>query len=324
MKIEQVRELTHSFLPGTRLESLTLDLIEKGGSGRMFFRVSDPDSGRSWVAMAYSDDRPDNARFASITDFLINHHVAVPAILGRKEEIGYLLVQDLGSIDLGNYVGEDWATVQRPGYEKALETVFALHQITENSQPDDLPELEFCFDADLYQWEQDYFFNHYVANFEPLESSSLQSDPIFAKIRDELSELPRALVHRDFQSTNVMFQNDNCYLIDYQGMRFGLPEYDVASMIYDPYVDLTEGQRNELIAYYFQLKQKAGHPESLVEFEKRLNICAIQRLMQALGAYGFLGKEKGKTEFFQYIAPAKERLRYVATEECDVLSRILA
>jgi hypothetical protein len=30
--------------------------------------------------------------------------------------------------------------------------------------------------------------------------------------------------------------------------------------------------------------------------------------MQALGAYGFLGREKGKPQFFAHIAPALDRL----------------
>jgi len=323
MENGRVEELTYSFLPGISPGSLNFDLIEKGGSGRLFFRVSEPHSGQSWVAMAYSDDRPDNARFASITDFLINHGVAVPEIVGRMEEVGYLLVEDLGSTDLGDYAGQDWETVQKPGYEKALGTVFVLHQISEDSHPEDLPELEFCFDAKLYQWEQDYFFKQYVTRFESQQALAMRHHEAFSTIRDQLSALPRSLVHRDFQSTNVMLKDQRCYLIDYQGMRFGLPEYDVASMIYDPYVHLTEDQRKELIDYYYGLKVAAGHPESFAEYEKRLDTCAMQRLMQALGAYGFLGTVKEKTEFLKHIEPARARLKSVAERRCEVLYDML-
>ena len=38
---------------------------------------------------------------------------------------------------------------------------------------------------------------------------------------------------------------------------------------------------------------------------------ALQRLMQALGAFGFLGHIKGKSEFLGYIPAAVERLREV-------------
>ena len=323
MKIERVREFSEKFIPDCDPGAIHFEVIEKGGSGRVFYRVTDSARALSWIAMAYSDDRPDNARFASITDFLLAHQIAVPAIVGRDEEAGFLLVEDLGSVDLGCFANSDWESEQRPAYEKSLRLVFDLHQLTEASQPKDLPELEFCFDADLYQWEQDYFFNHYVANFESENGLGLRTDPELGRLRDWLATLPRSLVHRDFQSTNVMFRNGDCFLIDYQGMRFGLPEYDVASMVYDPYVDLSGESLRELVSYYYELKQSAGHSDSFEHFEKKLKACAVQRLMQALGAYGFLGIRKGKKEFLEHIAPAKERLRFVAEDTCPVLRRVL-
>lgn len=323
MEIERIRDLTCSFLAGAAHGELRFEVIEKGGSGRCFYRVTDRDSPQSWIVMVYTNDRPDNARFASITDFLINHRVAVPAILGRREDEGYLLVQDLGNVDLGEFEGHDWERILRPRYESALETVFALHEISEAQCPPDLPQLEFCFDADLYQWEQDYFFNHYASHFESAEMLALGTHPTLSGLRDWLSSLPRYLVHRDFQSTNVMFHQDRCYLIDYQGMRFGLPEYDVASLVFDPYVGLTCEQQSELVAHYYRLKQRAGHGDSFDSFVGKLDGCALQRLMQALGAYGFLGLTKGKREFLQHIAPARHRLASVAESAFPEMHEVL-
>ncbi len=323
MEIDRIRELSGTFLEGVDPAGLRLDLIEKGGSGRCFYRVGDP-AGASWIAMVYSDDRPDNARFASITDFLIAHGIRVPAILGRVEDEGFLLVRDLGSVDLGDFAGSPWESDLKLRYAEALRTVFDLHQIREAKCPGDLPELEFCFDADLYRWEQDYFFNHYVRHFESAEAMDLRGHEDFARLREWLGGLPRSLVHRDFQSTNVMFCEGGCFLIDYQGMRFGLPEYDVASLVYDPYMALTPGQRDELIGYYLFLKRRAGHRESPEVFEERLDACAVQRLMQALGAYGFLGLEKGKKEFLQHIGPARDRLRLVAERAFPLLLEVLS
>lgn len=77
---QRIRDLTLSLLPATGLgeDSLQFEVIEKGGSGRVFVRVTSPDLGQSWIAMSYSGDRPDNLRFPSITDFLFKHGVAVP------------------------------------------------------------------------------------------------------------------------------------------------------------------------------------------------------------------------------------------------------
>jgi hypothetical protein len=115
-------------------------------------------------------------------------------------------------------------------------------------------------------------------------------------------------VHRDFQSQNTIIRNAQAYLIDFQGMRPGLAEYDLASLIYDPYIELSHDERAELIAYY-RARQLANGIVADGEFDLKLCLCAMQRLMQALGAYGFLGLVKGHKHFLQYIPGAMRTLR---------------
>jgi hypothetical protein len=45
-----------------------------------------------------------------------------------------------------------------------------------------------------------------------------------------------------------------------------------------------------------------------------LRLCAMQRLMQALGAYGFLGLVKGNRQFLAYVPTALDLLRNVVAE----------
>jgi aminoglycoside/choline kinase family phosphotransferase len=87
-------------------------------------------------------------------------------------------------------------------------------------------------------------------------------------------------------------------------MRAGLAGYDVASLLYDPYVTMTEGEREDLSALYRSLAGRQGADA----WHAELQACARQRLMQALGAYGFLGVVKGKTAFLRHIPVASERL----------------
>jgi hypothetical protein len=131
--------------------------------------------------------------------------------------------------------------------------------------------------------------------------------PVFESIAGSLAELPRVLVHRDFQSQNILMRNGQAYLIDFQGMRPGLAQYDLASLLYDPYVDLSEAERHELLEHY--CRQTPG-----ADFLRTLKLCAMQRLMQALGAYGFLGLVKGHTHFLDHIPKAVNSLRDVVSE----------
>jgi aminoglycoside/choline kinase family phosphotransferase len=90
-------------------------------------------------------------------------------------------------------------------------------------------------------------------------------------------------------------------------MRPGLAQYDLASILYDPYVTLTDFERAELLAFYKTLPGKPADPT----FDNIFYMCAAQRLMQALGAYGFLGMKRDKPEFLTHIPTARKSLAEV-------------
>ena len=108
MELDEIESQTREALPAWRAADLTLSIIEKGGSGRLFVRVTEKASGESLIAMFYNLDRADNPRFASITDFLNRHRVPAPQIVQRRVDLNLLWVEDLGSIDLGNLADTDW------------------------------------------------------------------------------------------------------------------------------------------------------------------------------------------------------------------------
>jgi aminoglycoside/choline kinase family phosphotransferase len=60
--------------------------------------------------------------------------------------------------------------------------------------------------------------------------------------------------------------------------------------------------------YYCELQAEAGTDVG-ENFERVFWQCAVQRLMQALGAYGFLSIHRGKPAFRAHVTPALIRLR---------------
>jgi aminoglycoside/choline kinase family phosphotransferase len=175
--------------------------------------------------------------------------------------------------------------------------------------------LERVFDADLYLWEQGYFFENCLGNyFQTSESelAELAALPALRGAAEALSARPRVLVHRDFQSQNVMINEGTAWLIDFQGMRYGLAQYDLASLLYDPYVALTSDERCELLAFYKKRLEQNGTPVDS-DFDEVFRWCALQRLMQALGAYGFLGLKKNRPDFLAHTPVALRSLLEVAS-----------
>jgi len=69
-------------------------------------------------------------------------------------------------------------------------------------------------------------------------------------------------------------------------MRQGCLFYDLGSLICDPYVTFEDGERNELLDFYYELMKPSYNRD---EFVHNFWMGSVQRLLQALGAYGFLG-----------------------------------
>lgn len=81
-------------------------------------------------------------------------------------------------------------------------------------------------------------------------------------------------------------------------------------MLYDPYVELSAVERDELFEIYRGERERNGTPLR-VDDEEIFRLCAMQRLMQALGAYGYLGLVKGNKAFLEHIPAALSSLRSV-------------
>ena len=52
-------------------------------------------------------------------------------------------------------------------------------------------------------------------------------------------------LYRDFQSRNIMVLPEGFGFIDFQGGRLGPPQYDLASLLIDPYVGLARSYQRE-------------------------------------------------------------------------------
>jgi aminoglycoside/choline kinase family phosphotransferase len=279
--------------------------IKKGGSDRSFIRVSLPDK-TSFIFMHYGDEVAENTRWVDINKFMASLDINVPRIIARDESLHFILIEDLGDMDLWSQRFLRWEE-RRDYYFQALTQIYRLHSFDLKSLPAGL-QLSESYGPGLYKWEHDYFLENLVWEVCKIKLSSLDS----AKLMKELDALSARLqkiepcfIHRDFQSQNIMIKNSRPVLIDFQGMRQGCLFYDLGSLICDPYVTLDDEERNELINFYYELLNPAY---SLDEFVYNFWMGSVQRLLQALGAYGFLGLKKHKPAFLGHIGNGLENL----------------
>jgi aminoglycoside/choline kinase family phosphotransferase len=291
--------------------------IEKGGSDRKFYRVyCSPD--QQLILVKYNLEREENRHYVEIANFLAVQGIRAPKIYHHDAEEGLIWLEDLGERDLYSYRDESWL-VRRAFYESALDQIAKLHQLPQSVCVEMRQHLPAEFNAALYRWEQNYFFENCLGLYFKIDKAKIAKLTGLAAlhgITQRLDRLPRVLVHRDFQSQNIIVRSGQAHLIDFQGMRPGLAQYDLASLLFDPYVNLSQEERAELTGYYRGLFKNGRATKG--DFETALKLCAMQRLMQALGAYGFLGLVKGHKSFLHYVSPAL-KLLHAVVEEIDGL-----
>jgi N-acetylmuramate 1-kinase len=303
--------------PDTKIELLPLD---GRGSDRAYFRFRwSPDN--SVILVNYDGNRVENACFADIARYLHEIGIPVPQILNHDRIGCFIIIKDLGNTDLWSLRNAPWE-IRRKLYQKTLDAAHRLHSISERDFPSSRVTLMEAFGPNLYRWERNYFKDNFIkglcgivlnADFE------WQLEEELVQLAERLACGRRSLVHRDLQSQNVLIYHDDPFLIDFQGMRFGSPFYDLGSLLCDPYVAFTEAERRELLSFYFGLSPSDTGWES---FEKMFWEASAQRLMQALGAYGFLGLVKGLKNYLIHVPSGLANLR-AAAENADSLPMLL-
>lgn len=319
-KTELLLRQTRIHFPRLQEAAVEITPIEKGGSDRKFYRVRcSPE--QTIILVKYNFEREENRHYVRIAEFLAEHKIRAPKIYFHDAAEGLIWIEDLGKADLWSYREESWL-VRRALYESALDEIVKLHLLPEEAGRAIEKNLPAVFDAALYRWEQNYFFENCLGRYFGVDEekrSELAALPALREIAERLGNRPRLLVHRDFQSQNIIIRNAQAHLIDFQGMRPGLAAYDLASLLFDPYVTFSRSEREALLTAYEEKREAALLPVSR-EFREIFRLCGIQRLMQAIGFYGFAGTVKGNKSFLPYIPSAMTSLLSLLGEIDDVES----
>ena len=296
-------------IPGLGIEKKKL----KGdGSERQWYRLK---AGRHSLIMADHGIRENRSTsevdaFVHIGQHLVHQGVSVPKIHFCDTFCGLVFLDDLGNVNLQ----------QAAQLTTNSESLIRLYK----SVIDQLIKLSLCgadkfdpawthqsarYDQELIiekecRYFQEAFLNGYLGLSARLED--LAAD--FASLAQKaLQYSTTGFMHRDMQSRNIMIKNHQVYFIDFQGGRFGPIQYDLASLLIDPYVELPDAIQAKLLDYSVEAlsERTAVEPK---KFRQCFHYCSLTRNLQILGAFAYLSKIKGKQYFEEYIPAAMQTL----------------
>ncbi len=289
------------------------------GSNRHFYRLSGS-RGSLIVVLPEGSDAvhlKENAAYYYIGRHLASKDVPTPIIYDYDRATGAIIMEDLGDTHLEQAVKEanDAREVER-WYLEATEILVNMQ--VRGAEGFDA---RYCCDTPRYdrklmlERESGYFVDAFLRGYLGLGVTWPDLAPDFERLADRAGEPDTGFfLHRDFQSRNLMVCKGRLRLIDFQGGRFGPLAYDLASLLFDPYVDLPHDMKETLFEeYLMRLRRLTQIKEK--DFRRYFWYIALQRALQVLGAFGFLTKVKKKNLFESYIPVAIKNLKSILDRE---------
>jgi aminoglycoside/choline kinase family phosphotransferase len=272
------------------------------GSGRKYYRMQA--NGHSLILQQSHTEDADFERFVRYGKLFSGLGLPTPEIYAADEKEKRVVMQDLGSVRL--------CDAQQPMlyYPLILEKLISWQEASEKVFEQDSELANRIFGESDYIWEISYFMENYLQGHLQIAEVSANLIASFKTLAKKATAQQRVLMHRDFQSQNIMIDNGNIAFIDFQGARNGSIYYDVASLLWDPYMMLPVETIKQLFTLWHSANQLLKNTPFETAWENFL-IASMQRIMQALGAYCFLSKKKGIESFAQYIEPGAKRLEEI-------------
>jgi aminoglycoside/choline kinase family phosphotransferase len=277
-------------------------------SDRRYFRIL-PAGAEPFVLAVYGSPFEYAALpFVNTAELFAAMPVRVPRILGHAGDLGVLALEDLGDVTLQAHVGAAPAAEHAALYRDAVAAIDVFQRRgRELASPAYLP-YGIAFDTDKLSWEMDFFVRHFLEAYRgatlPASARTALTEE-FAALVGELAAEPRVLCHRDYHSRNLMLHRGVLYIIDFQDARLGPDTYDLVSLLRDSYVDLSRVV-DEHIAYFLALSGRTGEH---AEFRRRFDVMALQRMLKALGTFGYQTTARRNPVYIQYIPRTLRQVR---------------
>lgn len=301
--VETAVELAGRTACGVRVSAAEVRVLTGGGSDRRFVRITDGE--RSVIALIQPGGGEEFERYLAIGRFLHRAGIGVPAIHASDRSRGVLLMEDLGDTHLEDALAGRTPAARDALYRDCLAVLVTLQTAVTAAMTGEGFLAERRFDTAVLLGETDYFRREFVTGYAGATCPAGWEDER-RFVASRLAAEPVVFMHRDFQSRNIMITQRRVRIVDFQTAHRGPGLYDTASLLKDPYHPLPASAVDRLLRELHGNLRAAGGdaPDSFDRFYETFLLAGIQRNCQALGAYAFLGRVKGRKRFLDSIPPA--------------------
>jgi len=258
----------------------------------------------SAIAHLAEDVKP----FVAIANGLRERGFSAPNIFAADHDAGFLVLEDLGTELV---VAGDPSSPIPERYERATDVLIELHR---RDLPDVLPVAPHAeyrippYDLDAFLIEVELLIDWYLP-FRGVPATAETRAQFLSLWRDALRpalDAPKTWVLRDFHSPNLLWLEGRAGvaqigLLDFQDAVLGSVAYDVASLLQDARVDVTEKLEAALFERYVQGRCAHDPDFDTNAFTQLYATLAAQRATKILGIFARLNHRDGKPQYLQHL-----------------------
>jgi aminoglycoside/choline kinase family phosphotransferase len=283
-------------------------LISGDASFRRYFRVLH--KGDSFIVMDSPPELINVLPFIKLANAYLEKEVDVPQVIEINVEEGFLLLSDLGDVQLLSVLNEANVAAY---YSQALMLLNKVSLVTDNGEIP-LP----LYDEAFVQLELDIFSDWLIKHHLGLElDDSTQSmlQTTFAHLIKNAEVQPKVGMHRDYHSRNLMLQNEQLKVIDFQDAVLGPITYDAVSLLRDCYVRWPDNLVNPLMQQHFEQIKSSGQLDSgvtLKTYTRWFDLMGLQRHIKAAGIFARLNHRDNKPAYMADIPLTLEYIRDIS------------
>jgi aminoglycoside/choline kinase family phosphotransferase len=261
--------------------------------------------GQPVIVMDSPPEKENPAPWVEIGERLARAGLHVPKVMVADLEQGFLLIEDLGT---RTYLPELNDASVDALYGDALD---ALLRMQAHVDTQGLPSFDHAWQTMELEIMPSWFLERHLGvtlacgEWDVVENA-------FTAIMHVIAEQPRAFMHRDYHSRNLLVTEERSPgIIDFQGAMSGPITYDLASLLRDAYV-VWDNERVEgwVEAYRLRLLDARLLDETVDtdRFRRWFDLTGLQRHIKILGLFCRLCYRDGKPG---YLDDLPRVLRYV-------------
>ena len=280
----------HKFIEMNVDSEFSITKASEDASFRKYYRVQDKD--KTWILMVAPPDKEPLNQFLFIAKSLKDRSARTPKVYAFDHQLGVILQEDFGTCSLMQYYQEHDNENNQLIFNKLNETIIHLQKRCSDI---DLP----IYSSKILIDELSLFHEWYLKD---LDFNQNKLEEIYSFLLTNIEKQNKKFVHRDFHCRNLLIQDDQICLIDFQDALIGPITYDLVSFLKDAYHKKNDFLIMDVCIKFWELaRSNFDVPTDFGDFFIDFEMMGVQRHLKILGIFKRLYLRDGKNQYLNDI-----------------------